>query len=874
MASFFSAMADDTSTPTPRAGWRALPWHWLASGGSLLALAAALWWLHRALAGTPLREVLHSLNALPLPALGLALAGTALSYGALATHDVLALRVLQRRDLPWPRALLTGFMATAVGHNVGLSLLSGGAVRLRLYGAWGLGAGEVATLTSLVGLSFGLGVTLCAGAALLLEPASTLAALHLPALAARVLGALLVLLPLGYVLRLAIGPRTLTVRHWQWPLPTPAQGGLQLLLSITDLAAASLVLWSLLPPGTVGWVPFLGLYLLAMVVGIASHVPGGLGVFEAVLIAGLPQVPAHTLLAASLAYRAVYFLLPLALAALAGLALVLQTQAARAQRWLSLTQPVAAWVAPWLGATVVFAAGAVLLFSGSLPADGARLHALRGVVPLAAVEVSHLAGSLIGLALLILSQALLQRVDAARRLALGLLLAGALASLLKGLDLGEAALSLGAAAVLYAGRAGFRRQARWRWGRDLGALGPQAWLGVGAVVIAALWLGLFSFRHVEYSNELWWQFALHAQAPRALRAGVLVAVACVALLVWQAVQPRRAPPERASPEQLAVATRLVAASARTDAALALLGDKRLLIDDGGQAMLMYQVQSRSWIAMGDPVGEPEAGEALAWRLREMADRHGARAVFYQVDAQRLPLYLDMGLSAIKLGEEALVPLSGFTLEGPRRAALRQAVRRAEREGLSFEVVPPEAVPAHLSALRRVSDRWLQAKATREKGFSLGRFEPDYLCHFPVALVRRAGEVVGFANLWTGNGHDELSIDLMRHDPGAVPGVMDYLFAQCMVWGAARGYQAFSLGMAPLAGLETHPLAPLWHRLGTTLFRSGEHFYNFQGLRAYKQKFDPEWKPRYLACPGGLALPGVLIDVATLIGGGWRGVIAR
>lgn len=879
MASFFSAMATPT-TPTdmppaaaPARGLRALPWQGLASGASLLMLIGALGWLHHALAGTPLREVLHSLNRLPLPALALALAGTALSYAALAAHDVVALRVL-RREVPWPRAALTAFMATAVGHNLGLSLLSGGAVRLRLYGAWGLGAVEVATLTGLVGVAFGLGVTLCAGAALLLEPASTLAALHLPPEAGRALGALLVLLPLAWLGRLAVGPRTLTVRHWQWPLPTLPQGALQLALSLADLAAASLVLWCLLPPGTVGWLPFLGLYLLAMVVGILSHVPAGLGVFEAVLIAALPQVPAHTLLAASLAYRGLYYLLPLALAALIGMGMVLRSQAARAQRWFAVTQPLAAWLAPWLGAAVVFAAGAVLLFSGSLPANGQRLHALRGVVPLAAVEVSHLAGSLIGLALLILSQALLQRVDAARRLALGLLLAGALASLLKGLDWGEATLALGAAAVLYAGRAGFRRQARWRLGRDLGALGPRAWLGVGAVVIAALWLGLFSFRHVAYRDELWWQFAFHAEAPRYLRASLLVAVTSVALLVWQAVQPRRAAPERATPGQLALAERLVAGSARTDTALALLGDKRLLCDEAAPAMLMYQVQGRSWIAMGDPVGALEAGEALAWRLRELADRHGGRAVFYQVDAARLPLYLDMGLSAIKLGEEALVPLPGFTLDGPRRAGLRQAVRRAARDGLAFEVVPREAVPAHLDALRRVSDRWLRAKAAREKGFSLGRFDPDYLRHFPVALVRRHGDVVGFANLWTGNGRDELSIDLMRHDPDAVAGVMDFLFAQTMAWGAAQGYQTFSLGMAPLAGLETHPLAPLWHRLGTTLFRNGEHFYNFQGLRAYKQKFDPEWKPRYLAGPGGLALPGVLLDVATLIGGGWRGVIAR
>ncbi|MBX3608742.1 MAG: bifunctional lysylphosphatidylglycerol flippase/synthetase MprF [Hydrogenophaga sp.] len=859
--------------PSLPARWAGLPWRWIASAASLLLLALALAWLHRALAGAHLRDVVQQLRALPPLSLGLALTATACSYAALVAYDLIALRVM-RRAVPWPHAAATAFMATALGHNVGLSVLSGGAVRLRLYGAWGLNPGEVATLSGLVGLSFGLGVTLCVGLALWLEPASTLRAVHLAPAWGHVAGALLCAVPLGVLARVAFGAPTLSLRDWQLPLPSLPQATMQLGLSLIDLASASLVLWCLLPDGAIAWLPFLGIYLLAMVAGIVSHVPGGIGVFEAVLIAALPQVPAHHLLAASLAYRAVYYLLPLGLAALLALGLVLRAHATRARQWLAYTQPVAAWLAPWLSATLAFAAGAVLLLSGSLPADSSRLHALREVVPLAAIEFSHLAGSLIGLALLILSRALLQRVDAARRLAMVLLLAGALASLTKGLDVPEAVIAVLAAGVLAAGKAGFRRQSRWHLANDLQAMGPQVWLGVGAVVVASVWLGLFSFRHVEYANDLWWQFALRADAPRYLRASLLVAVACLGLLTWQAVRPRGAAPQQVDGGQLRLAQTLVAQCPRTDAALALLGDKRLLFDDHQQAMLMYQVQGRSWIAMGDPVGEAEAGEALAWRLREMADRHGGRAVFYQVSADRLPLYLDMGLSAIKLGEEAVVPLSGFSLEGPRRAHLRQALRRAEREGLQFEVIAPGEVEAHMAQLREVSDHWLQGKATREKGFSLGRFDADYLRHFPIALVRKEGRIVAFANLWPGNGHDELSIDLMRHDPQAVGGVMDVLFTQVMLWGAAKGYQSFSLGMAPLSGLESHPLAPLWHRLGTTLYRSGEHFYNFQGLRAYKQKFDPEWQPRYLACPGGLALPGVLLDVASLIAGGWRGVLAR
>jgi phosphatidylglycerol lysyltransferase len=96
----------------------------------------------------------------------------------------------------------------------------------------------------------------------------------------------------------------------------------------------------------------------------------------------------------------------------------------------------------------------------------------------------------------------------------------------------------------------------------------------------------------------------------------------------------------------------------------------------------------------------------------------------------------------------------------------------------------------------------------------------------------------------------------------------------MLWGRQEGYQWFNLGMAPLSGLENRTLAPLWSKAGALLFRHGEHFYNFQGLRHYKEKFDPEWRPKYLACRGGLALPRVLTNVATLISGGLGGIVKK
>ena len=160
----------------------------------------------------------------------------------------------------------------------------------------------------------------------------------------------------------------------------------------------------------------------------------------------------------------------------------------------------------------------------------------------------------------------------------------------------------------------------------------------------------------------------------------------------------------------------------------------------------------------------------------------------------------------------------------------------------------------MDELRAVSDDWLREKAGAEKGFSLGFFDPAYLRHFPVAVVERAGAIVAFANIWTGGEQAQMSIDLMRYSTDAPREVMESLLSHLMVWGKAQGYRRFVLGMAPLSGFERSPVAPLWNRFGSFLYQHGGTLYNFQGLRAFKEKFHPEWEPKLPRLSGGVEAP--------------------
>ena len=838
---------------------------------SVVLLAGAFWVLHRELAAHHPRDIARAITALPSHTILAALGVTALCYLVLPLYDALGLRYVGH-PLGARRTMLTGFTAYAFSQTLGFSWLTGGSIRFRLYSGWGLSATEIGQVIAFASLTLWLGALTVCGAALVTGSQAVLATFPLPAVVTRVAGGLMVAVALGYLVLCLLRRRTVTLAGWEIPIPSPRMAGAQLLLGVTDWTLAATVLWILLPAGShAPFAAFVGVFVVAQFLGVVSNVPGGLGVFEGLVLLLLKgEVPAASIVGSLVMYRAVYYLTPFAVAAL-GLATYELRQ--RRDTVSRVAQAATRWLPPLVPralAVTTFAGGAILLYSGALPAEGTRLGWLGDLLPLSVIELSHFVGSLAGVGLLILAWGIWNRLDGAFHTTELLLGAGIAASLLKGLDYEEAVVLSVILLTLAGARGQFTRRASF-----LHLPFSPGWtVAVGTVVVTSFWLGLFAFRHVPYQGDLWWRFALRGDAPRFLRAtvGVVAATAAFAL-----VRLLRAAPPRvtaSTPDELARIQPALALAQRTYASLALLGDKTLLSNAGGTAFVMYGVSGRSWISMGDPVGDPSALPELVWEFRELVDRHDGYTVFYQAAPEHLPLYLDLGLRPLKIGEEAIVPLADFSLEGGGRRGLRRTLRQVEKDGGSFALLPAERVPALIPELRAISDTWLEQKQTREKRFSLGRFDPEYLRHFPVAVVRKEGRIVAFANVWAAASRAELSIDLMRYTADAPESVMEYLFVELMRWGRDQGYQTFSLGMAPLSGIESRTLAPLWSRMNALVFRHGEHFYHFKGLRLYKEKFDPEWSPRYLVAPGGLALPRVIADAAALVSGGLKGVVAR
>jgi phosphatidylglycerol lysyltransferase len=836
----------------------------------ILLFTAALWVLHYELRHYHYHEIMQDLGRIPVSALACALLLSTLNYFTLALYEILGFKYIQH-PLPWYKIAFSSFIAYAFSNNVGFYAVSGSAVRFRLYSAMGLSTFEITRIVAFCSiLTFWLGLCTICSVAFLFEPVSVPKFLHLPFASVRGLGVLFSAVLLGSLAVAFRRKKPLLINNWEFEIPRPTLTMMLVLAAALDWILFAGVLYVVLPPHPGITFPlFLGIFLLAQLAGLISHIPGGLGVFESVLILLLPGIPASSLIGSLLVFRAVYYLIPLVIAAVSlGMYELYRRKSSIAPAAHIMGQ----WttgIVPHVLAVMTFIGGVMLLFSGATPAEVLRLKWLIQFMPLPVLEMSHFLGSLAGMALLILAWGLYRRFDAAYHFSLYMMAGGIVMSLLKGADYEESIiLTIMVFALLPCKRHFFRRTS------FVNEPFTPGWVAAILVTLAmTLWLGFFSYKHIAYSHELWWQFSFEGNASRFLRANVGIGAAIFAFAMLRLFAPAR-PRLDEKPDDVEAVRSMIAASPQTSACLALLGDKSFLLSKNQDAFIMFAVSGRSWIAMSDPAGNPESIHSLVWDYRELCDRHGGWTVFYEVGREHLHQYLDIGLTLLKMGEEARVDLAEFALEGGKHKSLRHTVRKFEQDGYQFEVMQPDPTGVRLDELRAVSDAWLADKKTREKRFSLGWFDPKYLSLCPLAVVKKENAIVAFSNLWITERKEEISIDLMRYGDQAPKGTMDYLFANLMRWAKQNGYRWFNLGMAPFSGLESRSLAPMWHRMGSFLFAHGEDFYNFQGLRSYKEKFDPVWEPRYLALPGGMHLPFILKDLSSLVSGGIKGVIAK
>jgi len=818
----------------------------------------------------------------PLETLGVVAAGLA-ATGVMALYDALLRRWLAL-PLDIARTLRFGWLAGVMNNVVGVAGMTGSGLRYLAYGNAGVPPRKALACAGLAMVAMPTGLSVLAWGVLALHR-DLLGATGLPPwLAMGALAAVGLYAP-AFLLVAGHGPL-----HRRFLAGTPVLYGGQrlglLAVSLLDWLAAALLLWACLRVAGVPAPPGLALaaFVLAQTLGWISLVPGGLGVFEGAMLVLLGSAPGSpsALLAGLLLFRVVYYFVPFLLAArlLPGLKLLPEGGRAEALIRRFRAHPLLRFgrvplhFLGRIGSRVLaygtFAAGALLLLSAAFPAAAERLELLDRHLPWVLLEGFHFSSVLAGVLLLGLARGIAAGMRDAYRAAQIVLLAGALLALLKGVAVEEAALLLTLSLLLRANRSDFYRRGyplasprslRWLLA-VLMTLGTVALLGAILYGPGELAAGFGTLTPGSHSTRF-------AHALLAMLLGLL------ALLAWSwyaTPAPELRLPDRDALQRAQSFYAEVACT--TYSFLTLMGDKYLHAEDG-RSLSQYGAIRQHLVALGDPACADRDLPDAIHGFRRLADDYDRVPVFYQVQERHLHHYHEAGFRLLKLGESAHIELEAFTLKGKVGAKYRAVLNRAGRDGLVFEILPQPLDADTWQQLRTVSDAWLGDRGMGEIGFSLGSFNRDFLAWFPIAVAKQDGRIVAFANVVDDFGHGEsCSIDLMRHLPDAPHGVMDFLFVNLLLHGQAAGYHWLDLGMAPLSGVGRSPWSPRDERLLKLVYELGNRFYNYQGLRSYKEKFRPEWRGMYLAYPRGHALAPILLDVTALIAGGYRRVLRR
>lgn len=606
-------------------------------------------------------------------------------------------------------------------------------------------------------------------------------------------------------------------------------------------------------------------YAIGTLFLLVTPVFQGLGAVElsmTVVLTGF-GIPSGAALAAVLLYRVVEIWVPLLLG------LSIQVSDVPEVRRASARVP--ALVTLITGTTTVLAA-----ISHPFPRRFDRLEQYSFI---GQHEFSRTFAVVVGFLLIFLSWSLWRRKRVAWIAAIGLLALSAIGPLLKGHDHVIVVLSVANLILLLLHRNHFRvrsdvptmRQGLVRFGLSL--LFACAYGTIGFFLIDERAFGIdFGFgQAVVETFRLFFSLGTASVSPHT-RFGIwfenslsAVGILSLAYATYSLVRPvvwRR----RTLPSDRRAARRLI--ERYGDSALDLFktwDDKLFFFSSNHLGVIAYGQSLSSAIVLGDPVAVNHIEfRRVLDEFLDFCDANDWAVAFHQIPCTHLEEYAAAGLACIKIGEEAIVDVTTFSLEGRAMKALRSSTNRLEREGFNAVSFPGPLTDETLCRLRAVSDQWLSLPGRRERGFTLGSFVEEYVRETPVlAIEDPTGDLLAFVNIIPDGVKDEATIDLMRRRIDVPNGTMDLLQVRLIEHLRAEGFKRYSLGMAPFSNVGDQPNAPVIERAIRLLYDHFSLVFSYKGLYSYKAKFQPSWEPRYLAFSGETALPKIILALIQL-----------
>jgi len=527
----------------------------------------------------------------------------------------------------------------------------------------------------------------------------------------------------------------------------------------------------------------------------------------------------------------------------------------------------------WLTAALVASMGMINLLSAVTPSLRQRVALLEPFYPVEIRSSAHIVAALSGFFLLILASSLLRRKRTAWVLSLVLLSTSILSHLVKGLDLEESLIASGLIVLLIVNRKLYTAQSDR----------PSIAAGIKALIASLLFTlayGTAGFFLLDHAFSI--HFSLSEAVSQTLamfftqdNAGLtpttrfgkffadsigLVGASTLLYALLMLLRPVLIRRDSHSVEQRERARSIVEHHGKSSLArYTLLKDKSFYFSPSGLSIIAYVLKGNGAIALGDPIGPAEDCLAAIDGFQRFCLSNDWHPGFYQTKPEHLALYEQLGLHAVKIGEEAIIDLRTFSTKGRDAQNLRTSINKLKKLGHHIDFHQPPISPVLMRELRSVSDEWLTLVQGSEKAFSVGWFEEDYIRHCEIAVVRTEdGSVSAFANVVPVYQINEITIDLMRHRKAMVNGTMDVLLCTLFTHFKDRGFDGFNLGLSALSGVGGSSVSTRLEKGVHYLYQHLNQFYNFKGLHAYKAKFKPRWEPRYFVFPSYAALPVLVV----------------
>ncbi|MEG1312593.1 MAG: bifunctional lysylphosphatidylglycerol flippase/synthetase MprF [Romboutsia sp.] len=616
----------------------------------------------------------------------------------------------------------------------------------------------------------------------------------------------------------------------------------------------------------IAFMKFFPIFVAAIVVAILSMSPGGVGTFDLTLLLGLEKlgVSSEKVLLIIFLYRITYYIIPLTIGAMLYLSELWYKVDKNLRDIITSSFSSLAHIGLKL---LVLSSGIVLLVSEAIPSTVGRIRVINKVFDFRVMHMSGNIAIIIGFLLIAISTVITYKSKKVYKITMILVVLGSVLALIKGFDYEETIYLLTVGIILRASKKQFYRDGFIiRWGKLLKDI-------LVLMFFQAFYL-FIAYANISGKIKKIPLLNIDIQHTNIYIYKILTvsSIGFVASLIFLGIlyytnKFKDFPKISLSNYEKKIENILSNYKGAPLIHYIYLNDKFLYLNKAEDVAIQYQIYANKVVVLGNPIGNKENFFDTIQNFYDLSDKYGYTPVFCSIDESMIPYLHETGYEFMKLGEDAGVNLNNFTLEGRKMKSVRNALSRVEKEGYTFEIINPPFSNDFIRDIKVVSEEWLGDK--KEKGFSVGFFDEKYLNRQPIAIVKNKDNVIkGFTNLMPMyDDNYTLSIDLMRFSNDTCNGIMDFIFVNLFKWAKENGYSKFNMGLAPLSNVGTSKYSFLSEKIAAQVYSYGQHFYSFQGLKKFKEKYCDSWDSRYMAYKKKTSLVFTMIQVILLFGKG-------